>query len=528
MRPRRLLSASLALALACCANGDAGSPTDAGMPGPDARDADALAGERSMPCALNAPELQISPAHAEAVPAGTPLTYTLTITNMDAPACAPSAFSSSVSPDVTGLPFQIEPAFITTAAVGGGQSTSVDVVVRSHAEEEPGDYRLRFFVRSPQGTGARTCTAEADYRVREPEGCHVVSARELLIRDTSVVDDPQRTASARSGAWSFGELMRRVAPAPDQAPRMLEDVLRSFTQDQTINGFQVPLRPNMATGLLSYWERTPKGELDLTRAPMRLLAIVHRLDLGEGRFVFGVLTSDQASLLFTLILEYTLPGSPRDWARSVHALQALPFPSEDYNRALQDLTDRFSAHGAAPERPNGSALLRLRTNENALGRDGRWEMREFQLSAETGSFVPATLAQTPDRSWNGKPQLAAFINDNQPSILRETHGVPALLSGQAFQAGNVINELGHWDASGVRDQEARRSFSRNTCDGCHGGETATSFFQVFPRAAGEQSALSGFLRGSVVRDPVTGEQHTYNELRRRQQLLAAIVCANED
>jgi hypothetical protein len=527
MRPSLVLIASFALACACCANSEPRTtPLDGGTngPEPDAGTAEVAAEHSMQACERSAPVLEVDSEHAEAVPAGTPVKYNLTITNMDSPTCPPSEFSSSVSPSLAGLPFTIEPAFLSTPALLGGQSATLALSVTSHPEEEAGIYRLSFFVRSPLGKQARTLTAEADYRVREPDGCHVAPARELLIRDPSVVDDRARTSSATGGAWSFGELMRRVTKTPADAPHLVEAMLQSFTEEQIVNGFRVPPRPNMASGLLKYWERTPNGELDLTRAPMRLLAIAHRLDLGEGRFVFGVLTPDLTPVLFTLILEYALPGNPRDWARSVHALQALPFPSADYNHALQDVTDRFSAHGAAPERPHGSSLLRVRTNENVLGQDGRWEMREFQLSAASGSLAPAGLAQTPDRSWNGKAQLASFINDNQPSILRETHSVPALLDGQSFQAGNVINELGHWDASGVHDQDARRSFSRNTCDGCHGGDTFTSFFHVFPRAAGEQSALSTFLTGIVVRDPVSGEEHTYNELRRRRQLLESAVC----
>ena len=490
---------------------------------------EALAADGGMQaCALHEPVLAISPQHAEAVPAGTPVTYAITITNMDTPSCPPSEFSSSVSPSLAGLPFQIEPEFLQTPALSGGQSATLQVHVTSHEQEEAGVYRLSFFVRSPLGERARTRMAEAEYQVREPEGCHVAPARELLIRDPSVVDDEVRTSGAQRGAWSFGELMRRAARAPEDAPGVVEAMLRSFTEEQTVNGFRVAARPNMEPNVLKTWPRTDNGEIDLMRAPLRMLAIAHRLDLGEGRFVFGVLTRDGASQLFTLILEYSLPGDAHDWARSVHALQALPFPSEAYNSALQRLTDRFSARGVAPDRPHGSALLRVRTNENSLGRDGRWEMREFRLSARSGALEPAGLALTPDRSWNGKAQLARFIDDNAPGILREAHNVPISLEDQPFQAGSLINELGHWDARGVHDPEARRLFSLNTCDGCHGGETFTSFFHVFPRGAGEQSALSGFLTGLVVRDPVTGSPRTYNELHRRRQLLERVVCGAGD
>jgi hypothetical protein len=208
----------------------------------------------------------------------------------------------------------------------------------------------------------------------------------------------------------------------------------------------------------------------------------------------------------------------------VHALQSASFPGEEYNRALQRVTDRFSARGAVPSQPNGSALLRIRTNENALGSDGRWEMREFHLSSETGSLVPATLQQTPDASLRGSARLLSFLESNSTSILRETHAVPALFDGAPFQAGAVINELEPWEVKSAADPEVRHLFSQNTCDGCHGGETNTSFFHIFPRVAGEQSRLSSFLTGASERDPATRLARTYNELARRRQLLEDIVC----
>jgi hypothetical protein len=269
---------------------------------------------------------------------------------------------------------------------------------------------------------------------------------------------------------------------------------------------------------------------------MRLLAISHRLDLhdlprgraGEGRFVYGVTDRDGASLLFTVILEYVLAAHTeaeyREWAFAVHALRALPFPSEAYNQALQALTERYTARGAGHVL-EGPDRFRIRTNENALGRDGQWEMREFHLD-DRGDLTPAALQQTPDASFNGTSALAAFVRANAQTILGERHEVPALLDDAPFQAGALINKLDYWRSGGL-DAELRHLFSLNTCDGCHGGETATSFFQVFPRQAGKPSQLSTFLTGEVGRDPDTGGERRYNELARRRQLLEAIVCGDE-
>jgi hypothetical protein len=475
-------------------------------------------------CVRRDPILHLTAESDAAVSAGTPVTYTLTITNDNAPSCEPEVFLGSVTPPIEGLGFRIEPLAVDSGALAGGESAELPIVVTSGADEEEASYRLSVFVRSQQRADVEpvhAASAEAAYVVLPPEGCHVAPSRELLIRHTSVVDDPSRTAG--EGAWTFGTLMRRLA-----SPAEVEAMFQTFASPQTINGFGVDARPNIGPSVLQPWQRTAADELDLARAPMRLLAISHRLDLadlekgraGEGRFVYGVLDRNGGPLLFTLILEYALPARSedelREWARAVHALGDAAFPGAEYNAALQALTDRYTAR---------DAFLRLRTNENALGRDGRWEMREFHLSADSGALVPASLAQTPDASFNGSARLARFLEDNRASILREVYDTPASLDDQPFSAGALINKLDYWSAAGVDDAELRRKFSINTCDGCHGGETFTSFFHVLPRSAGMQSRLSSFLTGTVVRDPRTSEERSLNELARRRQLLERSVCA---
>src|SRR5262249_51208324 len=155
--------------------------------------------------------------------------------------------------------------------------------------------------------------------------------------------------------------------------------------------------------VLDPWPRTPDGEIDLDRAPLELLAIVNRIDLrdldkgqaGEGRFVFGVLDPFGFPQSFTVIVEYQLPAATQqdvlDWAASWHALSSHPFPSEEYNAALEALTLRFSGRNAAPGKPNGSALGQLRTNEIAL--EPRWQLREFTLGAD-GFLHESTIKLT--------------------------------------------------------------------------------------------------------------------------------------
>jgi hypothetical protein len=212
--------------------------------------------------------------------------------------------------------------------------------------------------------------------------------------------------------------------------------------------------------------------------------------------------------------------------RSFHALQSLPFPSEQYNAALQAITDRFTARNAVPSMPNGSSLIDIRTNEFAAV--PIWQLREFRISPTTGGLLPAMpVFQTPDESFNGSELLGRFINANETAILSETHEVPLTFEGQPFATGSVFNQIDFWEAPGINNPEARHKFSLNTCDGCHGAETGTEFLHVFPRVVGEQSRISGFLNGITVEDPITGEPRRLVELARRRGLMEDIVCADE-
>jgi hypothetical protein len=300
----------------------------------------------------------------------------------------------------------------------------------------------------------------------------IVPERELFIRDVGVVEDALRTqwtggsGDPRDGAWSFGRLMAKMSgPVPP------EDFVRSWLAHwetaQTVNGQTVPARTAILSQVTNAWPRRADGKLDLTRAPLRLLAIVNRVDLrdlslgsaGEGRFVFGVLGPSGQSLPFTVILEYDLPAQTRAdvkaWAQRWHQLGTLVPGTAEYNAALQDITDRFTAPNAAPGRPNGSALNQLRTNEIALA--SPWQLREFRLDAASGELRQGTVALTPAVSFPGSDTLATFINDNTPLLL--DGGVPAVplqLNGAPFRgAFSQAQSSAPWTAPGIVSAEAR-------------------------------------------------------------------------
>jgi hypothetical protein len=364
-----------------------------------------------------------------------------------------------------------------------------------------------------------------------PASCTIDRPAELAITALSVVEDPVRTAPG--GAWHFGTLMR--AMAGDQDPStFVRQWLRTWTTSQTVNGLTVPARTQMSNEVLGPWEQRSGGAnrpLDFSRAPFRLLAIMNRMDLrnpgvqaGEGRFVFGVVDGAGNPLQFTVILEYALPGGTPEaiqrWARDWHELGQLGLSHPNYNAKLQALTDRFAKSGVMAGRPFANALNQIRTNEVELAQE--WEMREFNLT-ETG-LQPATVKLTPDLGFENSSTLADFIRGNQAAILAEEHVVPESLGSARFLgAAARVPEDFFWRAPGTAS-EARHKFSLNTCNGCHAGETGTEFTHVAPRAAGQAAVLSPFLRGGTARDPVTQVSRSFDDLGRRAEDLAALVC----
>ncbi|HVR61672.1 MAG TPA: choice-of-anchor X domain-containing protein, partial [Polyangia bacterium] len=394
--------------------------------------------------------------------------------------------------------------------------------------------------------------------------------RTVLVTDTGVVEDPARTYNpcsgvaspgTRNGKWTFGYLMQQMANQPatgvDPAELVL-DWLNNWTSLQTVNGLDVSPRTAMHD-LINRWPRDPvTHKLDLGRAPVKLLAIVNRIDLAanvsygmaggaEGRFVFEILDDTCAPQQFLIILEYGVPRTSciglRNWALAWRALDALPLGGAGYNAALEALTETFAHAGAGGAKTAGSAINQIRTNETMLLRnaDGgaQWELREFALvPAGAGArLAESTVKQTPDLPFNGRDggfreaDLATWINANQAAVLAERHTVPATYPfppGGGFLGGATPNEemfipqlvLDYWVAPGIAMNLARHQFSLNTCNGCHGEESGTRFTHVKIVPFGTAAGLSGFLTGETVHDPVdSSTAYSFNELGRRAVVL---------
>jgi len=428
----------------------------------------------------------------------------------------------------------------------------------------------------PQQIGAQRLSFEIDAsRIRFfPPIPTFDVARTLTITDTGVVEDPARTfnpctsAGTPLGKWTFGYLMTQIAnqPATGTDPAdMVLDWLSTWSSFQTVNGFGVQQRTTIQTVIDGWPKVAATGKLDLARAPMKLLAIVNRIDLAgnasygsvggaEGRFVFGVLTPTCGTRPFTVIVEYGVPkrtcSSLRDWAISWRSLDAMTPGTSAYDAALEALTEQFAAAGADPSRLAGSALDQLRTDEDALHPSGaeapQWELREFALQSVPGGvrLREATVKQTPDENFNGErgggrtADLATWVNANEAALLAGTATVPDDLPfapGDHFLGGSTLNfftffngtnHRDYWTAAGIANNEARHKLSLGTCNGCHGEETHTGFLHVSPQAFGTPAGLSGFLTGITVPDPVVpATSRTFHDLASRAVRLEEIADA---
>ena len=403
--------------------------------------------------------------------------------------------------------------------------------------------------------------------------CAVVTAKELFITDLSVVNDPCRTTfpdpaspstdpcssdpqPATRGAWTLAGLLPGVfgTTDPTTLSTLTLDWLHNWLVDGSINGDPVPKRPNMQTLVINPWLAASgnTGQLDLKEAPFRLLAIVARLDLrestpkhtgGELRFIFNLLDANGNTTLFNLILEYGLDAANcqdiLNWAQSFHALGSVAFGGT-YDADLETITDRVTALGASPGKPNGSAIDQIRTNEIflTLNTSPLWELREFHtVDANTGhGLIESTVALTPALSLNNSQTFANFVNDNAPTINTGNFTVPLTFESTPFLGGHAPhpnNSQGQpnvvWDGPApacsafttATTKGARAVLAENTCQGCHGKETAIlDFLQAHPRAANAPTILSVFLTGGTSgTDTVTdvcGLVHKFSELNRRR------------
>jgi hypothetical protein len=411
----------------------------------------------------------------------------------------------------------------------------------------------------------------------------------LFITHPDVVTDPRRTRDPCTnegnacGPWTFCHLMTEMANTPRTGipPQVFaRQWLEQWLRDYVVNDDNVPRRLAMLNIINPWLAASGGGQLDLRKAPFRLLAIVNRLDLretgtggggyggggggepinaGELRFVFGVMQPERTgracqALPFTVIFEYGVPISGcegvRDWAKRWVALDMMGGFGPAYRNALEIMTEFVVRADAEPHNGNGSAINQIRTNEIAL--TPPWELREFTLTNQLlgcankidipadGMLRPHTVAQTPDdgaHTPTPNPLIDEYVNQEvvPPFFTCETnYVVPPKFDctepdPEPFLGGNSLASLvpgasppGSWLANPIFLPTpdfvcGRHTFSRNTCSGCHTCDTGTTFTHVDP-LSGIPAAISGFLTGTVVPDTqFPGVNWTFADLDRRYQ-----------
>jgi len=395
--------------------------------------------------------------------------------------------------------------------------------------------------------------------------------RSLMITDTDVKRDPLRTfdicstgTGTAKGKWTFNHLMTQMAIGSGKsAAAFTRDWLRQWEVNQTVNSFTIPARTDVTRLIVNPWPKVPvfpwfpwgPKQLDMTKAPFRLLAIVNRVDLrqnlvygggsaGEARFIFEAIDrSPDANgaiqckpMPFTVIFEYGIHKNScsevKAWGKQWYDLRALAPSTTAYRDALETITEQFVPAGSNPAQlPNHNALSQLRTNERAIGRP--WELREFTL-ASSGSLVSGTVKREPDMSFHDTDKLVDWINNNAIAVAAGTHSVPDVFpDGTRFLGARAPipndNTSFFWDRGrDITTANARQQFSLGTCSGCHTGETKTVFTHVTPVASLPQAPpLSGFLTGINVLDPDVGDTdnttRNYNDLLRRALDLDGLV-----
>lgn len=379
-----------------------------------------------------------------------------------------------------------------------------------------------------------------------------IKENSIFLTHLKVVEDVKRTWNPCTqtgdvdGAWTFKTLMKQLASKDPQhlatnaeVSDFVKSWLSSWRFDKTINEDLVPARPLIDDKILKPWldkskaNGSPDGQLDMKFAPFKLTAILNRFDLreifkgipaGEARFIFCLIdNSCTVAENFTVIIEYGINkpdvcDSLMAWAQQWFNLKNFKLGSEQYNKALEKITDQFTLSGTNPRRTNQSSLNTIRTNDRVLSPEPQKnEYREFVLGTG-GRLVETTVTDAAADRYNAQVdnpdirRVVKWVNDNAQAIVDSQLRVPQtfedspLLGGKSTILGKPVGnpeekDVYHWDGTKekgpahIQSHTARHNFSLNACSGCHAGETQTNLNHVTPEFFGTKAKLSGFLTG---------------------------------
>jgi hypothetical protein len=174
------------------------------------------------------------------------------------------------------------------------------------------------------------------------------------------------------------------------------------------------------------------------------------------------------------------------------ALASHPFPSEEYNVALEAITRMFTDQDPGSTRVSHSNVLQLRTNDFLLSGFTRWELRQFQLSPTTGFFDQVTVKETPDGSFNGTQTFADASKWRRSSVGRAGRGsAPAHRCDRVPGSGLAPGRMRHLKSPHERGHDPR----------------ATSAAPRPPRPWKRRVSERGWKRRVSERGPVTRTLH---------------------
>jgi hypothetical protein len=413
-----------------------------------------------------------------------------------------------------------------------------------------------------------------------PPICYKIKKQHsLFITDLGVVEDPARTFNPctetgnYNGAWTFKTMMDGLANGVAGGTQAFTFYwLDNWIRDLMINGEVVKNRAQKTIDMIvgPWIDRASGGSIPantvtidnwkelwfsideeklMAFSPFKLTAIVNRGDLrgnggypgsggpgrkinhGETRFIFsainilkdkcGLPIGDECFEGFNVIFEFGNINFDCNFAMQWINLSkpGLILGSEPYNEMLEKITRTVTDPNAAPDKPNGSAINQVRTNEIALtntadlpfdDRSPRWQFREFKIQTMVGGLLDeVTLNNQPQGQYNavdgGNPfVMADWVNTNSAGILGGTASVPDTHLGFDFKAGKInyqsvsqFSAPGYWDGDAsapIIDDQTRHQFSLNTCDGCHSqGETGTIFTHANTVGLGTQMRYVGIM-----------------------------------
>jgi hypothetical protein len=417
--------------------------------------------------------------------------------------------------------------------------------------------------------------------------------KSLVITGLDVIEDtryasinPCHTAPsdyASQKQWNFGYLMMQASsssPTPATASAFVKRWLDTWVNPTTLRDKSsvivesMPPSGGIGRDIQQGWaiKSGSNGTYDMNYAPFILTAIVPRFDLrkkrrfneglaGELRFVFTPILSvdlDQdgtcdadANNLSTVILEYAVDKASENdvvtWAKAWYKLSELQFGSLEYTASLLALTESVVKAGkGGTARPNGSELIRIRTNEFDIPKS-QWRLREWVVDSTTKRPEPATVKQSPANELKAPGSFTTLWNwlyQNQQMVMNDTYVIPLDFRGgfdQLDPSDAGVWRFGVVPQSPIQVKELRHQFAMGTCAGCHaievgGAPTAASqFAHIRPRRVGEEATLSGFMTGIdmngnpfYAKDPIDPSIiRPFNEVEKRTSDLLGLALKFE-